>query len=444
MSETALAKLERALRGLPTPLTDATAMAVAFSGGLDSMVLLAALARLDVGRSLRALHIDHGLAPQSAEWARFCESAARALNVDFETRRIELAHRQQGSLEAAAREARYGTLAALLEPGEWLLTAHHADDQLETLLHRLARGAGVGGMRGIRDFADCGRGYLVRPLLDFTRTELEQLAKAWALDWIDDPSNEDLSFDRNYLRSVVVPALVRRFPAAGRAAVRQARAMADAQALLTALALADAAQIDDPGCIPLARLRALDAARQRNLLRFLIRSLGLPLPDARQLETLLDGLSVTRPDAATLVSWPGAEARIWRDRMYLQRPLSAAPALPATPVTSATTWSGPDGRFRFVEATGGGLPDEWLRQGLVVGFRRGGERFRPHPGRPSRRLKQWLQDQAIVPWMRDRIPLFFRDDEIVAIGDLWAREQASSDAAGRVWRLDWADRPRLR
>ena len=205
-----LEKLSLALEQFPLP-EKAVCYGVAFSGGLDSSVLLTGLARLD-HRPVRALHVNHGLHPESNQWEDHCRSVAVSLGIDFESLRVNIKPRLGKSLEAQARSIRYQALASMLQPGELLLTAHHAEDQLETILLRLLRGSGVKGLRGIASLRRLGAHYVARPMLDITQNEIHSQAKAWDIVYVDDPSNLDLRFDRNYLRSSIVPQLLSRWP----------------------------------------------------------------------------------------------------------------------------------------------------------------------------------------------------------------------------------------
>jgi tRNA(Ile)-lysidine synthase len=391
---------------------------------------------------LRALHVDHGIQARSSEWERHCAIHAAALGVGYQMRKLELIRAPGVNLEAAARHARYAALAEILAPGEVLLTAHHADDQLETVLLRLMRGAGVRGMRGIEAKRRFGPGYLARPLLAVTRQTLRAQAQAERLVWIEDPSNRDIRLDRNYLRAHVLPPLLERWPAAAAQAGRTAQRMLEAEQLLLELAELDApVALAGEGPVPQAAVLALSPARQRNLLRHLIRLRGLPLPNAVQLGELLARLRVERPDAQTLVRWPGAEARLHRGQLYLMPPLPAHDAQTTGQLHPDRAWVGSAGQLALVPDAGPAtLADEWVQAGLLVRFRGGGERLRGAPGRHSESLKHWLQQAGIVPWMRDRIPLLYAGEELVAIGDLWVR---SDGTAGPRWRVRWTDHPAL-
>lgn len=420
--------------------------AVAFSGGVDSTVLLTALSRLGAGPRLAALHIDHATHADSAAWAEHCRRAAEELGVEFRGRRISVDESAGLGFEAAARQARYAALGELLQRDEILLTAHHADDQLETLLLRMLRGSGVTGLTAIAPLRVMDGMTIGRPLLGFSRAQVLAQAQQWELDWLEDPGNLDQERDRNFLRAEVVPNLTHRWPAVRRAAGRLAAHMREADGLLDELAAIDLAGESQTGSIDRNRLRALVPARQRNALRFATRARGLPVPSASQLEELTRSLSVTRPDARTTVSWPGAEARVYRDRLHLLAPLAALPSssdgatlLPGEP------WTGGEGRLVLAPGEGPGLPEGWVRAGLEVRFRRGGERFRPFKRGRSRSLKHLFQEAGIVPWMRARVPLICRGDTIAAVGDLWIDDAAGREsAAGKCWHVAWTDHAPIR
>jgi tRNA(Ile)-lysidine synthase len=420
---------------------------VAFSGGLDSTVLLAALARLELPAPLRAAHVDHGLHPRSHEWSEHCARVAAALGVELRVLPVAVERSAPAGLEAAAREARYGALGELLSPGEWLLTAHHADDQLETLLLRLLRGTGVRGLAGIADFAPFAGGRLGRPLLKFTRARLRAEAEARGLEWLEDPSNWDPRHDRNYLRLYVLPALTARWPAAAPNAVRLAAQARDAERLLESLADADAAALAAPWHVPREVLEALEPARQRNLLRRQLRAVGSDVPGAAKLEELRRALLAAHAESHARVSWPGGEGRVYRGALYLLRPLPpASPRGYEARLGLGTAWTGPEGRVELVPADGAeGLPQSWADEGLRLRFRAGGERFRPRGHAHRRSLKQLFQEAGVVPWMRERVPLVYRGGELVAVGDLWLGASVDEAQAGEPrWRVRWSEHPPVR
>lgn len=440
-----LTALRAAVRLWPAPAAPPRFL-VAFSGGVDSTVLLAAFARLGLGTRLRAAHVDHGLNPESAAWAARCASAAADLRVPFHSVRVTVDGIAEQGLEAAARDARYRALGALLAPGEVLLTAHHADDQLETLLLRFMRGSGVRGLRGIISFGPFCAGFLGRPLLGFTRAELRAQALEWNLTWIEDPANREPRHDRNFLRLGVLPHLTARWPAAVQHAGRLAEQMADAESILDSVAALDAAGLDDPTRVPRATLAPLEPARQRNLLRHLLRRAGLGTLSAAKIEELRHALLEARVDAQPLVRWPGGEGRVFRGQLHLLASLPAAsPRDYAARLPARGVWTGPEGELAFERASAEpGLPESWLDEGLTLKFRAGGEEFLPFGRRHRQPLKRWLQEAAIVPWMRSRIPLLYRGAQLVAVGDLWlAAETRAADATEPRWRVHWTGHPPL-
>lgn len=417
-------------------------LCVALSGGLDSTVLLHALAALAAREPLRlrALHVDHGLHPDSAAWAGACRAACGAAGVTCEVIGLELAVARGESVEALARDARYAALAARLAGDERLLTAHHRDDQLETVLIQLMRGAGVAGLAAMPARARLGRGWQLRPLLDVDRSELVEYAARHGLAWQRDPMNDALRFDRAYLRECVLPAIRERWPAAPATVARSARHLAEASRLLAGLAEADAALALDDGRLSLAALAGLSRDRQVNLLRWWLRQEGLRPPPAARLGAALPGFFTARADAAPALRWDAGEVRRYRGRLYAfaRLPLPAAPS----PAGRALELGPGLGCFRLVEGSEGGLFPP-AHQTASIRFRAGGETLQPHPRRPRKRLKDLYQEAGVVPWMRDRLPLVYVGERLAAVGDLWIDAEFAAPAGQPALKPVWEGRPRL-
>lgn len=388
---------------------------VALSGGPDSTALLHALAAQPEARArgLRALHVDHGLHAASAEWAAQARATCRQLGVDFELRNV-LVDRRGSGLEAAAREARRRALREVQREGEVVVMAHHAGDQAETLLWRLARGAGPEGLAAMRPLRRFGRGWLARPWLGLPHDAILRYLEQHALRAIADPANADLRHDRNYLRHTVLPALRQRWPHADAALARSADLLAGAARLLRAQARQRLARWRglDPATLRVEPLAAAAAALRGAVLREWLLDLGLAPPGARALATIEQELLRARRDAAPRVRWPGAELRRHRGWLHAMAPL------PAPPRDYALAWDG-----RAPLRLPGGLG--WLRlEGAPlpgparVAPRRGGERIRLAPGGPQRELKHVLQELGVPPWQRARLPLLWRDQTLLAAGDL--------------------------
>lgn len=430
------------------PGWSAASFCVALSGGVDSVVLLHAMRSLRPGRrpsGLRAVHVDHGLQSQSPDWAGHCRAHCERLEVPFEVATLELQAAPGASLEAQAREARYAALAGRLHPGEWLLTAHHRDDQLETVLIQLMRGAGVMGLAAMPARRPLGAGWHVRPLLDVDRAEIAAYAALHALDFQRDPMNESPRFDRAWLRQEVLPQLRARWPAATATVARSAAHLAQAARLLAELAAQDAGPVADGTRLSAAGLRGLSRDRQANLLRWWIRKRGLGLPSAARLDAVIDQLLPARADAQPLVRWPEGEIRRYRGRLYaLPRPASAADAapLPVDPAACCVELGPGWGRFRLVPGSTGGLRMT-LPAPVEIRFRSGGETIRPEPGRPRRRLKDLCQESGIVPWMRACLPLVFAGGRLVAVADLWIDAEFRAPPGTSAYAPVWDGRPDL-
>jgi tRNA(Ile)-lysidine synthase len=417
---------------------------VALSGGLDSSVLLHAMA--DVARAgslpLRALHVDHGLQAESAAWARSCRDVCDAAGIPLRLVSLDLEVPRGASVEAAAREARYAALAAELTDGERLLTAHHRDDQLETLLIQLLRGAGVTGLAAMPPRAQLGHGWQLRPLLDVDRAELRAYADRHGLAWHEDPMNEALRFDRGYLRARVLPAIRERWPSAAATVARSARHLAEASRLLDGLAAADAAGLIDDGRVSLAGLERLARDRQVNVLRWWVRAEGLRPPAAAQLGAMLPDFFSARPDGKPVLHWPDGEIRRYRGRLYAGRPLPARTQAVARNGAAAFDLGPGLGCLQLVETSEGGLRKP-LPAAPEIRFRAGGESLKPHPGRPRKRLKDLCQEEGVVPWMRDRLPLLYVDGRLAAVGDLWIDAEFAAPAGVIALKPVWTGRPRM-
>ena len=432
---------------LPDPVfalpgdADAAGVAVAFSGGLDSTVLLHRLSALPAirGRGLRALHVHHGLHDDADAWASHCEAACAALGVPLRVLRVDVARDSGLGLEAAARTARHQAFAGALGAGEVLTLAHHLDDQAETFLMRALRASGPDGLAAMRPWRRFASGWMWRPLLAQPRAALEAWARANGLDWIEDPANADPAHARNLLRHQVLPLLRQRWPEASAALARSAALCAEAADLM---ADADAAALDalledgvpDAGDrLPIAALAALPAARRARLLRAWTARLGLPpLPAAGVAG--LDAMLGARADGAASFRWAGAQIRAWRGHLHA---VPDAPPLPAA-------WSQPwDGRAPLALSGGGQLlleGAEAFDTPLLAHPRRGGERMRLPGRRHSHALKHLLQDSGCPPWQRARMPLLSdAEGRLLAAGDLLVSATLDDWLRARGARLRWHD-----
>jgi len=423
-------------------------LCVAYSGGLDSAVLLTALAALRVRErfALRALHIDHRLHAASADWARAALTRARKLRVPCRIITLRIDGGDGQSIEAAARDARYRALAEALAGDELLLTAHHQEDQLETVLLALLRGSGVRGLAAMGAVTPWAGRLLLRPLLAVSRAQLEHYARARRLDWSEDPSNADERFDRNYLRRSVLPLVRRRWPAAAATVSRSAAHLAEARALLEQLAGSVLADARDGDALRVSALRRLALPQRRNAVRQWIAERGLQPPDHRRVREICGPMLAARDDALPRVSWRGGELRRYAGRLF-----AFAGAAPR--VVTARTAAAPEnwdwharpwlsladgGALGLVRDRHGDVQLAALPRVLRVRARRGGERLAGAQGRQA--LKDLLQAQGVAPWERAAVPLIEHRGRIIAVADLWldaayrAREPAAAGRGRFRWR----------
>jgi tRNA(Ile)-lysidine synthase len=416
-------------------------IAVAYSGGLDSTALLH-LAQ-DYAQKhqvvLHAFHVHHGISRNADAWLQHCEQTCVQLGVHFEARRVTLDLDDKEGTEAAARKARYGALGALCSAHgiKLLLTAHHLDDQAETVLLQLLRGSGAAGLSGMEgaNVAPELLGYpdlvMARPLLSASRRQLAAYAAAHQLHHVEDESNSDPRFARNALRLQVMPALERAFPGFQERFARSAQHAQATQRLLTELGEQDLAQCLDGDGVDISKLRLLSRDRSYNLVRHWFASRNLRMPSTAWLSQMLTQLLTARPDAQLLVSHPECDVRRYRDRLFLKPRLARLPgmadpddeAFPGhgwlgheieTPPSGASfTWQGeaqmafPDfGGILHFDASLRGFDAEWLRQQtLIIDFRKGGERLKLAANRPTRALKYHYQAFDVPSWERPRLPI---------------------------------------
>ena len=426
--------LESRLLHVLEPWRQAPSWKVAFSGGLDSTVLLHLLARLRERQALppiSAVHVHHGLQAVADAWVEHCRAQCAALNIPLVVRHVQVA--TGASVERAAREARYGVFAEALAAGEVLLMAQHRDDQAETLLLRLLRGAGVRGLAAMPASRPLASGILLRPLLGVARAELEAWARAQGLSWIEDPSNDDTALARNFLRHEILPRLTQCWPAASAVLARDAEQLAEADALLGELAALDLKAARTPvrpdwlalPSLELAPLLALSEARQRNALREWLRPLTL-LPEREHWAGWRD-LRDAAVDAAPRWCLDGGVLRRaggrlwWLSGDWLRASVEAVvdwrePARPlALPGNGQVRLAGP-------------VPEGRLQ----IRYRQGGEVL-DLAGRGHRDLKRLLQESALPAFLRGRLPLLYAGEALVAVANLPQLQVAGAAALQLHW-----------
>ncbi len=394
-------------------------LVIAYSGGLDSHVLLNTAVhwrRQHPRASVRAIYIDHGLQAPSADWALHCEAVCEAAGVLFSNIKVDVPVGNDQSPEEAARKARYLALEQHLEAGECLLTAHHADDQAETLMLQLMRGAGVRGLAAMPERRSMGEGFHLRPFLDVTRATLLRVAQHWKLRWVEDPSNLENRYSRNLLRNSIMPLLKERWPATAVNLSRSASHCAEAAELNRQLAKMDLDQSVCDKTLPVELLSGLSWLRRKNALRYWIEHHGFQPPSTAQLERIDCDLIFAAAESSGQVSFGRAQIRRYRTHMYLAVRENFAQTPPFNYV-----WRDRQTDLLIAE-TGDTLKAAqlnlpWLKddQPVTICSRSGGERIRLTGRLQSHSVKSLLQQKGIPPWQRNRLPFVYVDDQLVGV-----------------------------
>jgi tRNA(Ile)-lysidine synthase len=414
----------RAVLDAHTP-AGATGLVVALSGGADSAGLLAAASAPGAafrGLPVRAVHIDHGLQTAAASFRESCAALCAHLDVPLTVISITVQTPPGASLEAAARDARYGALEAELKPGECLLTAHHNEDQAETLLLQALRGAGLKGMSAMPMCRRLGLGWHLRPLLNVSQRELLAFGASTSGISVIDPMNENLRFDRGYLRRRVWPLIESRWPGAAATLARTAQHVAEAQELLDRAAAADVGRLRDGDALSVLGLRALSSPERVNALRLWLRDADIEPPSTARLNEALRQIFEAEVDHLPAIVWGDYALRRYRQRVFLTD--AHPPRLEGT-----RRWRvAPDSRVDLGPNSGslhwaaqiGGIDPQRLPETVIVRRRDGGEALKPGVRAKTQSVQHLCQSQGVLPWLRDALPLVFADDALIAVADLWS------------------------
>ncbi len=432
---------------------------VAYSGGVDSHVLLQCCAVLNL--PVRAIHIHHGLQAIADDWVKHCQTICKQLNVELEIVYVDAKKQQRESPEESARNARYQALHHSLNDSDCLLLGQHLNDQAETLLLQLFRASGAAGLSAMPALRSFANNIQLRPLLTFSRNDIVAYAKENNLQWVDDPSNADTAFDRNFIRAEVMPLLKNRWPeitdklaSAANLQASHLRVMEDMAAIDLANVTITADRV--PECyfypvvsvLSISKLKRLSSARLLNVLRYWIsQSATGESPVAKKLVTrnLLEELERsflhTQQDAKAVISFSGHEFRKYQDGLYLLKPKLSNEVMVEVK-NSQYIWNSAQALLihsagieleRAQGLKGNGLKLSLLNEALTVRFRQGGEIFHPANRRHSQRLKKLLQEENIPPWERNLIPLVFFGDELIAVAGLWYSKKHQADVNEPAW-----------
>ncbi len=413
---------------------------VAYSGGLDSSVLLKALVELRLDVEVEAVHVNHGLSKHANAWQDHCQAYCQELGVQLHSQSVEI-RRQGRGLEDAAREARYSVFESLMDADTALVMGHHADDQAETLVMRLVRGSGTRGMAGMQECRSLTQGILCRPLLSLEREQLRQQAQAWRLSWIDDESNDSDAFDRNFLRLAIMPKLKQRWPHLAQRAAQTAHWSREADQLVSEVAAEDLGRAQPRterlgASLNWTVWRHLSDYRRGNLMRLWCESQRLDLPERVHLDELSAQFLRQSPDSGGEVRWGNVCIRYFRQRLYC---LSASSVFLAERPTTIAGWYGEPmawggGEISLQPVAEGGfrLPSE----GFEVSPRQMGERCHPSWRDRSQTLKKLLQESQLEPWLRGIVPCLRERHQLAVVGDLWHCQGWQAEGE-QGYRLHW-------
>ena len=410
---------------------------IAFSGGIDSMVLLHAMKNIiDEKSQIRAIHINHNIVDNSKVWAKSCEVICNNLGIDIEIISLELTHNGFG-IEAAARDERYKRLKEKLYENEYLLSAHHQEDQMETVFLRMARGTGLDGLQGINEKYSFGKGIIFRPMLAVSKESVIDYAEEHQLKWVEDSSNQDTHFDRNFLRKKIIPEFRRRWPSIASSVSRLSQLSAQNIKILNQVAEEDIGPIVSINELALSKLMDKSFERANNILRYIILANGMSVPSMKTLQNGLKKILDPKTDKA-VIAWKGYCIRKYKNNLYF---LSSSDLKP-NKVDVKIPWQ-IDKKVNLgenigtIEATfihGDGLSIQKCENKLTISYRQGGELIKPIGHRINKSLKNLFQENKILPWKRDKIPLIYYQDELISVADLWLNQNyiASQNEPGFI------------
>ena len=429
-----MAKFAGLLSECEALLETAPRILIGYSGGMDSSVLLHAAAEVFPKKPILAIHINHQIHQDSDQWEAHCKDVAEELSVSFMSEKITISG--DSGIEEQARGARYALFENCIEPNDILLTAHHADDQIETFLFRLFRGSGFKGLAAMPMVRPLGQGQLLRPLLKYSKQELKNIALQAELDWIEDSSNTDVQFDRNHIRNEIYPKILDRWQAADKQILSVVEQFGEADELFS-----DIADLDLEGCderaesvghsLDIALLTKLSRVRQDNLLRRFVYKHGGSQPKGQTLDLLRSELLEAAIEAQPLLRRGRIEMRRFNGRLYL------LPKLPESEFVDGFEAEWPAGEQCLKLAGLWGIRRlDHLDQDFRVTNRKGGERAKPIGREHSQTLKKLLLEYKVEPWLRDWLPVVYSGNDIVAVGD---RIQCSEFQFQMHWLIEQAD-----
>jgi tRNA(Ile)-lysidine synthase len=429
-------RIQEIISRLPT----AGRLLVAYSGGVDSSVLLNLLSRHREKLNLEivAVHVNHQLSPVAENWIKHCKNICENENIRFETITIDAKKPKGHSQEAYARELRYAALEKIMGTDDLLLTGHHKDDQAETLIQQLMRGAGPDGLAAMPVIRKFGQGWLVRPLLDFSRKQISDYAIQYGLKWVEDESNQDTDIDRNYIRNHVIPCLQERWPSAINILSRSSGHQAEVVNLLREVAEQDyeKARGEQPDILEITSLKKLSEARMKNVIRYWLKKNGHQPASTSVMDIIIGELIFAGDDREPLVNWHETEVRRYRNNIYVMKPMVKISPDIEVIWDLEQSLDVDSGRLTARQVVGKGLKSASINENIVlVRYRRGGETIRPAGRKETHKLKKLFQEAGVPPWQRDRVPLIYINNQLAAVTGYWIDDSFIANETEQGWEI---------
>ena len=413
---------------------------LAFSGGVDSVVLLDLLVNvLKESDALRIIHINHNLNEHSNDWAQFSSEICEKYDLPLICESVEPKRHGKG-LEADARELRYQSFRDVIQDDEYLLTGHHQDDQMETLLYRIFRGTGIDGLMAIRREIKFGKGFLYRPMLNISREKIEEYAQLKNLKWIYDSSNDDSSYDRNFLRKDIIPSIKKRWPSVENKVSRLSVIAEQNQLLLNELATEDVGQLKNYNHLDIETLSEKSYPRIINIFRFMIKKNNMSVPSMQVLNEGIKTLMHSKSKSPSM-TWNDNTIRRYKHRLYFLNSALNSP----NDLSNEMSWDikktinlGKNlGSIQARFLNGEGISLNRCPSNLAIKYRKGGEEIKPSGHKITKSLKNLFQENNVLPWVRDKIPLIYVDQELISVGDLWFNQDFKASANEDGFLITW-------
>lgn len=421
---------------------DAEKYWIACSGGMDSCVLLHLfyLNRSRLKQSVEVVYVDHRLQKQSKKWGDFCARICRQYDFFFSYLEIDEEYKNGFSIEEWAREKRYQLLADKMNNDDILFTAHHQDDQIETFFLHAFRGSGPRGLVAMPNIRKFSIGFHARPLLGCSQQELKQYANEHQLDWKTDPSNDDIRYNRNYLRKSVLPVIEARWPAFRITTSRLIEHQQEVKSLLDEIAEDDLRQAvaKTSSAINIDVICNFSNARKKNLIAFWLKKIGMNLPASRHLNQIMTNVLDSEEDKEPCVNWNGVEVRRYRNMLYAIKPLSVHDRSMRYEWDINQPFLLSDESLVASSEKGKGISKKRIENKIVeIRFRQGGEKIRPENQSISKSVKHLFQEKGVLPWCRDRIPLIYIDNQLALIPGFCMDEKFAAKNNEASWDISW-------